>query len=102
MKYTPGPWVIVGQPGYSAPIIRNDTRPSRDIAKILYDGGSEDKEVDANAKLIARAPDLLELAKWALDYADRFQPQIYDDAGWKQHERLTDKAKAIIAEVNDK
>ena len=31
----------------------------RPIAKVLYDGGSEDAEVDANARLIATAPKLL-------------------------------------------
>jgi len=35
----------------------------RPVAKVLYYSGSEDPEVQANAQLIAAAPDLLQAAK---------------------------------------
>lgn len=55
-KHTPGPWEKRFH--YSgAPIIVTD---ERQVAKVLYHGGSEDNEVHANAKLIAAAPDMYE------------------------------------------
>ena len=48
--------------GYAAPFVCNSLRP---IAKVLYDGGSEDPEVNDNAALIAAAPELLEACKAA-------------------------------------
>ena len=56
MNYTPGPWRIDGKPGYEAPEIH---ATNRRIARVLYHLGSEDREVDANARLIAAAPELL-------------------------------------------
>ena len=49
-----------GKAGYEAPVIRGNGRA---IAKVLYDGGSEDREVDDNANLIATVPELLAAAK---------------------------------------
>jgi hypothetical protein len=56
MTHTPGPWCIDGKPGYEALEIKT---AERRIARILYHLGSEDDAVDANAALIAAAPDLL-------------------------------------------
>lgn len=56
MVHTEGPWKVNGKPGYEAPEIR---AAGRRIARVLYHLGSEDNEVDANAALIAAAPDLL-------------------------------------------
>lgn len=56
MSHTPGPWKIITKLGYQAPEIASETRP---IAKVLYHHGSEDREVDANAHLIAVSLDLL-------------------------------------------
>ena len=55
-NHTPGPWWFDGKPGYEAPEIH---AAGRRIARVLYHGGSEDNEVDANAQLIAAAPALL-------------------------------------------
>ena len=56
MMHTSGEWKVDGIPGYDAPMIYGSGRP---IAKVLYHEGSEDREVDANARLIAAAPKLL-------------------------------------------
>ena len=55
-KFTPGPWVIE-QHNFMAPEISGNGRP---VARALYDIWSEDPEVDANAALIATAPELYE------------------------------------------
>ena len=55
MTHTPGPWFVVGRPGYEALEIH---APHRRVAKSLYHMGSEDTEADANARLIAVAPEM--------------------------------------------
>ena len=64
MTHTPGPWIVDGKPGYEAPEIHAGNRR---IARVLYHLGSEDREVDANARLMAAAPDLLEACKLTID-----------------------------------
>jgi len=67
MTHTPGPWRIDGHPGREALEIHSGHRR---IAKSLYEYGSEDNEADANAALIAAAPDLLEACKLAKQHLD--------------------------------
>jgi len=75
-KPTRGPWKIEGTPGYAAPEITGD---GRRIAKVLYDYGSEDPEVDANARLIAAAPDL-----YAVCCAyEAWEADVIMDADWR-------------------
>lgn len=54
MTHTSGDWQV----RYDIGAISVET-PERRIASILYEGGSEDSEVEANARLIAAAPELL-------------------------------------------
>jgi len=64
-QYTPGPWHVDGTPGYEALEV---VARGRRVARALYGHGSEDNEADANARLIAAAPDLLaalEAVEWA-------------------------------------
>ena len=68
MTHTKGPWFVDGTPGYEALEIHAE---GRRIAKALYHGGSEDNETDANARLMAAAPDLLTLAERVKDIATR-------------------------------
>lgn len=67
MKHTPAPWMIDEKlTDLGAPMITAETcwkGQKRIIAKVFYHSGSEDPEVHANARLIAAAPDLLEVAK---------------------------------------
>ena len=70
MTHTPGPWHTDGTAGFEALEVRSNDRR---IAKSLYHRGSEDREADANARLIAAAPDLLaacKAARRALQAAD--------------------------------
>ena len=70
MKHTPGPWRINTRLSRNgAPVISGD---GRDIAKALYHMGSEDPEVDANARLIAAAPELLAALETALAWLNTF------------------------------
>ena len=52
--HTPGPWAVTE--GY---LWRGIRAPSRVIANVRIVGGVVENEVDANARLIAAAPDML-------------------------------------------
>lgn len=95
-KHTPGPWNVTiddcgplaGRPG----IFASD---ELDCAIVHWDGFIQqywrsargDKEIHANARLIAAAPDLLE-------FALRFLQQYGEDETW-----MTYKARAAIAKA---
>lgn len=65
MAHSPGDWRLKPNNPYGAPIVETD---EREIAKILYHGGSEDREVMDNARLIIAAPKLLDAAEEAVDW----------------------------------
>ncbi len=72
-KHTPGPWEANNGEGYS---IWSIYAPSRSaIARVIGDGA----ETDANANLIAAAPELLEKCKkvrsWLLRLAENSEKQ---------------------------
>ncbi len=57
MEHTPGPWTQKRERKIGAPIVYGN---DHEIAQVRYWLGSEDVcEVEANARLIAAAPDLL-------------------------------------------
>ena len=69
--WTPGPWTH--NRGYDqggAPTLRAVGWPGRmrDVCRVLYDGGSEDPEVHANARLIAAAPEMAELLERIVEH----------------------------------
>ena len=75
-KHTPGPWEIIidddGNPLSGRPMVA--AAPELDCAIVHWDGFQQQfwesargkKEMHANARLIAAAPDLLEALEWAL------------------------------------
>ena len=90
MTYTPGPWTTDDRPGYAARTIYS---PHRRIALMLYDSGSEDPEVDANAALVAAAPELLEACKAALfelEHARSVADAVYDGCDAAAQDMLND------------
>ena len=76
-NHTPTPWEIKPNPYASAPEIIS---ANRRIAKVLYEGGSEDREVIANAEFICRAvnnfDNLLSALEKLLEDVEFAQPQI--------------------------
>lgn len=68
-KHTPGPWV--------ARMLHETQRtyctilaPGKDIATIGSSRGQAAEEIEANARLMAAAPDLLAAAEYALDLCE--------------------------------
>jgi hypothetical protein len=56
-KHTPGPWILAGESGTYAPV----AAPHGTLAAVRYLGSSPERvrEEQANARLIAAAPDML-------------------------------------------
>ncbi len=59
MRHTPGPWAFIVPDGVSVrhPQVYSDTGP---VCNATWLGDGRLKELEANARLIAAAPDLLE------------------------------------------
>lgn len=76
MSHTPGPWTVAGIPkGYG--IERITANGLVNIAVLPRDRVAERRdEVDANAQLIAAAPDLLEACKATLDQIRAYAQDI--------------------------
>ena len=83
--HTPEPWSIVGGAGTAYTLVQvvADNATIADLHDMDMVG-----EMDANARLIAAAPELLELAQDVLDL-DYFS----------DYELLADKARALIARI---
>lgn len=70
--HTPGPWARIIADGYIVrhPQIYSDTGP---VANATWLGDSRLEELNANARLIAAAPELLEALEALLDYENGIQ-----------------------------
>ena len=66
-KHTPGPWGYAWAGGIALVFQKGEAT----IASIPYDDDNEIPQVEANARLIAAAPDLLEALQGVLRVADR-------------------------------
>lgn len=95
--HTPGPWRhdrALSDGG--APMITADRGwmglPRR-IAKVLYEGGSEDPEVMANARLIESATDLYAALSALVEPCECYGREM------GKHGRLCDQARAALAKA---
>ena len=80
-KHTPGPWNCMRASAAGRNIICSDTRPV-DIC-VLSNRDKTQTEIDANARLIAAAPDLLAACQRALDWLASY-PGGNADRAWEQ------------------
>ena len=76
MTHTPRPWKVKKFSNAAPVIVGEGWMGARRIAKVLYEGGSEDPEVHANAVLIAAAPDMLEALKAIIAACDEPTPHL--------------------------
>ena len=81
-KHTPGPWLLSGRTVYAL----NDKGTNR-FSALVQDAHAPAYELNANARLIAAAPELLEFAE------EWLRIQGSDD------NYMTSKAKAVIAKA---
>lgn len=64
-QHTPGPWLIRSDDALRQTLIWSDART--DVARIQWDGFTENNETEANARLIAAAPELAEALREMLE-----------------------------------
>ena len=87
--HTPGPWHVEGQYVFSPPVASN---PICATGRHL---GQAIEEVEANARLIAAAPDLLGALRFILAFYEPGQRHL-DTEAWKQAEG---GARAAVAKA---
>ena len=83
MKHTPGPWAI--PKGFTENVAAGLT-PDGGIRFVALTAGSKTipkEESEANARLIAAAPDLLDLLQQQLKYRSGMHMAV-DDAEWQK------------------
>lgn len=108
-QWTPGPWEWVGRdleskhPDHFVPVIETGV----DCGSFCYGGSVDLKISDANAKLIAAAPELVEALRDSLIMIGRLKKhcQITDNAGYTADGRMLtltaveDSARAALAKA---
>lgn len=67
-KHTPGPWRDSYDRGYFVETVHDGLPSSGSICNIEGGDGCSKEEALANARLISGAPELLQAAKWALQF----------------------------------
>ena len=72
-KHTPGPWLRDGDRVYTLHKLAH-VEASRWNAQVRPSVGCPPDEADANARLIAAAPELLEALKWTARALDKEHP----------------------------
>lgn len=68
MKHIPGPWYATTRVGREPWdwVVASAADPNIEICQMFHDGTDENERGEANAKLVAAAPDLLKAATAAL------------------------------------
>lgn len=98
-KHTPGPWKDWSDSTRLVVAQRSPDSGAHGVVATMAAGfGVEQKE--ANARLIAAAPELLDALKSALaflDFCDFTDPEWGDSEGYE----VAEKARAVIAKVED-
>ncbi len=94
-KHTPGPWSLRGST-IRGPHLKDPEGRTRIVAKAIWDKGTYIDETEANARLIAAAPELVEALEDLVCLAERAMRE--SDGEWMVDEELRD-ARAAIAKV---
>lgn len=97
-KFTPGPWFVLGKNEDGYPLISGQPfykgHPDPLYHVLVVSNGADDEAADADAKLIAAAPDLYAALKEA------FIAFAHDDEGPVWADSTIAKARAALAKVD--
>lgn len=91
-NHTAGPWAYHFEPTLNRHVVRAGFAGERNIC-IDYGAGLKSYEAAANARLIAAAPDMIELLRDCSDFLDR------GDDDLEAAERLSQRIKALRAAI---
>jgi len=100
MKHTEGQWYMDWNSGQIEVCVQDKAVPSHEvtIARVEHNIGGGEKQAEANANLIAAAPDGFEAAKQAVNVLRRL-PMIENDALSMAVELTCDKLQDFIAKA---
>ena len=91
LKHTPGPWLVIERSDDWMTITDN---PSMSVGFVdVWDFDYNEKRLEANANLIAAAPELLKHLEWAVSCL-HFDPDDLPEAAQKLNAALAAIAKA--------
>lgn len=91
-KGTPGPWGVTTRQGSWDWVVFSETDPNIEVCQPFHDGTEENEIGEANARLIAAAPDML-----AVLNACRIMLKNRDQR--PEEMKLLDAIKAVIAKA---
>jgi hypothetical protein len=111
-KHTPGPWDLGGKVKLSNTHLVRYVRFNSEIVCQCWSTGVDralpvsqrEQEMDANARLIAAAPDMLEALKGTLALAEAYYRTLPDDGPEQDHymTSIIEPARAAIAKAEGK
>ncbi len=96
MQHTPGPWIVVNLDDGTVIERRSEPRQAHEsyrIAEVAYSDEEFDEQNDANARLLAAAPDMLTVLKEWFDPCDSLAGLF---ANREQTEKALARAHAVI------
>ena len=99
MNYTPGPWEVIEMHGSRDLYIESRHKPGWNefvFASMIPYGPASRKELKANARLMAAAPELLYALKVVAEYANKYNSNV------SGHEHAYDLAQKAIAKATGK
>ena len=96
-QHTPGPWHISGST-VKGPHPKDPQNRLRIVAQTVFDKGTWIDETRANARLIAAAPELLEVLKLAISAHGVMLTTNPPQEAWKTY-GVESKARAAIAKA---
>lgn len=104
-KYTPGPWAIDPDDrpgmGWNNHIVRL-ADPNIAICFMSHSGRKDNSQCEANARLIAKAPELLECLRELFEHCAMTHKVWGDGCNQKQADAAIEKGRALLAEIEGK
>ena len=103
-KHTPGPWFVVNvgdddEPMYSVKAARIAGKEPRHEVALCATGDSPQEMETANARLIAAAPEMLEVLKAWVALADEAVQTYGEDMVHPKEREVIRSARAVIAKA---
>lgn len=93
-QHTPGPWTAVYSPGMKGPGVH--IRPHKNTLDIAYANSSDNERPEADARLIAAAPTMLETLEQVKELLEGIDADRLSTSEFKDMERADELlAKAI-------
>lgn len=98
-KWRLGPWRATTRQGSWDWVVYTEDDPNIEICQTFHDGTDENEEGEANAHLIAAAPELYEALKAMVALCPPYREEWLTDAAFKEAEEAHETARAALAKA---